>query len=121
MTSDSPSSESDALAFGNSFKVAMQAFMMKASGVRLMPFSFAGPFSSWRFASSSVISARSCCVTWGRLIQLACKRGPEIFWMRVSGCVSISPNFAKSMTGTCGNAGAAGAALSPVSIALTMP
>ncbi len=93
--------------------------MMKASGVRPMPRSFAGPLSSCRFASSVVISARSCCVTCGRLIQLACKRGPAIFWIRVSGWTSISPNLAKSTTGVFGSAAPAGPAVCPVSMALT--
>ena len=94
--------------------------MMNASGVSEMPRSLAGPLRSWRLASRSVISARSCWVTCGRLIQLACRRGPEIFWMRVSGWTSISPNLAKSTTGVFGSAGAAaGPAARPVRIALT--
>ena len=53
------------------------------------------------------MSASSCCVTCGTLTQLACSRGPEIFWMRDSGSVSMRPYFAKSTAGTAGSALAA--------------
>ena len=50
------------------------------------------------------MSASSNWVTCGMLTQLACRRGPEIFWIRDSGLSSIGPNFAKSTTGTRGSA-----------------
>ena len=53
------------------------------------------------------MSASSCCVTCGTLTQLACSRGPEIFWMRDNGSVSMRPYFAKSTLGTAGSALAA--------------
>ena len=56
------------------------------------------------------MSASSCCVTCGTLTQLACSRGPEIFWMRDSGSVSTRPYFAKSTVGTAGSAPPRGAA-----------
>ena len=55
------------------------------------------------------MSASSNCVTCGMLIQLACRRGPEMRWMRDSGSVLTGPYCAKSTAGTCG-AAAAGAA-----------
>ena len=50
------------------------------------------------------MSASSNCVTCGMLTQLACSRGPAIFWMRVSGRRSIGPKAAKSTWGTAGSA-----------------
>ena len=38
-----------------------------------------------RASSIAVMSASSNCVTCGMLTQLACSRGPAIFWMRVRG------------------------------------
>src|SRR5690606_21263901 len=46
--------------------------------------------------------ASSCCVTCGRLTQLACSRAPEMRWIRDSGRSSISPNLAKSTSRTLG-------------------
>jgi len=48
------------------------------------------------------MSASSNCVTCGMFTQLACRRGPEIFWMRDSGLVSTGPNFEKSTAGMVG-------------------
>ena len=45
------------------------------------------------------MSASSNCVTCGMFTQLACRRGPEIFWIRLSGLVSTGPYFAKSTVG----------------------
>ena len=45
------------------------------------------------------MSASSCWVTCGIIAQLRAKLAPEIFWMRVSGFSSISPNLAKSTFG----------------------
>ena len=84
--------------------------MTKASGVSLMPRAVAWSFSLARVASISVMSASSNCVTCGMLTQLACRRGPAIFWMRESGRRSTGPNAAKSTSGTFGSA-AAGAGL----------
>ena len=69
---------------------------MKASGVIFTPAAAALSFSFARSASSSVMSASSYCVTCGMLTHAACRRRPEIFWMRPSGLTSTSPNFAKS-------------------------
>ena len=77
---------------------------MNASGVSLMPAFAASPLSLLRVSSSSVMSASSICQTCGTLSQLACRRGPEIFWMRPSGLTSIAPNFEKSTSGTFGSA-----------------
>ena len=68
------------------------------------------------------MSASSNCVTCGRFTQLACSRGPAIFWTRVRGLSSIGPNFAKSTTGTRGSpepAPAAAAGAWPLSARLT--
>src|SRR6266446_3788764 len=47
------------------------------------------------------------------LIQLACRRGPEMRWMRDSGSVLTGPYCAKSTAGTCAAAPAAPAAQVP--------
>ena len=68
------------------------------------------------------MSASSNCVTCGMLTQLACSRGPAIFWMRVSGRRSIGPKAAKSTLGTAGSAaspGRAGAVSSCLTYAFT--
>ena len=66
---------------------------MKASGVSRTPSCVALPLSATRAMSRSVISASSCCVTCGRLIQLACRRAPEMRWMRDSGLTSTGAEF----------------------------
>ena len=101
---------SDAQNCGNFCNACTQARMTNASGVSLMPRPAASCFMLARAASMSVMSASSNCVTCGRLTQLACSRGPEIFWMRVSGLRSTGPNAAKSTVGTFGNASAPAAA-----------
>ena len=76
---------------------------MNASGVSFTPSCAALPLSAARAISRSVMSASSCWVTCGRLSQLACRRAPEMRWMRDSGLTSIAPNFAKSTSGTFGS------------------
>ena len=95
---------------------------MKASGVSRTPSCVALPFNATRAISKSVMSASSCCVTCGMLSQLACRRAPEIRWMRDSGLSSTAPNFAKSTSGTLGSAdtGAGGARTGAVRMALHM-
>ena len=71
-TSSAPGSSpsSEALKSGNFFSAATAALIRKASIVSLMP-SFSFSLLSWtRSASSSVMSASSCCVTCGIITQL---------------------------------------------------
>ena len=60
--------------------------MTNASGVSLMPCARRLLLQPGRASPPcAVMSASSNCVTCGRLTQLACRRGPAIFWMRDSG------------------------------------
>src|ERR1700722_6492519 len=108
----SPVGSSDALNRGNFCNAAMQALMMNTSGVSFTPSCAALSLSAPRTASWSVMSASSYCVTCGRLIQLACSRAPEIFWIRDNGLTSTAPNREKSTCATLGSPepAAAGAA-----------
>src|SRR5258707_1014082 len=99
----SPVGSSDALNRGNFCNAAMQALMMNTSGVSFTPSCAALSLSAARTASRSVMSASSYCVTCGRLIQLACSRAPEIFWIRDSGLTSTAPNREKSTCATLGS------------------
>ena len=104
ITSSPASASSDASKCGNACSACTQARITNASGVSLMPRAAASSLSCARVASISVMSASSNCVTCGTLTQLACRRGPEIFWMRLSGLRSTGPNAAKSTGGTRGSA-----------------
>ena len=115
-----PSSE--LLTVGNSCSALTHARRMNASGVSLMPSFAALSLSLLRVSSSSVMSASSICQTCGTLSQLACRRGPEIFWMRPSGLTSTAPNFEKSTSGIFGRAAPPAPAAPPLlSVCLTQP
>src|SRR5579864_8256187 len=104
-----PSGASAVLKRGNSCSALTQARMMKASGVSFTPAACALSLRLARSCSSSVMSASSNCVTCGMLTQLACRRDPEMRWMRDSGSSAVGPNCAKSTGGTSGSAGRAAA------------
>ena len=45
------------------------------------------------------MSASSNCVTWGIIAQFRARLAPESFLIRDNGCLSVSPNFEKSICG----------------------
>ena len=111
-----PSGSRAELKRGNSASARTQARMMNASGVSLTPAPCALSFKPARSCSSSVMSASSNCVTWGMLTQLACRRGPDILWIRDNGSVLTGPYCAKSTAGTAGKAVVPGAAVAAAAV-----
>ena len=79
--------------------------------VTLFPSFLAAASSSRRYPSRSVMSAKSCWVTCGIVVQDRVSAGPEILLMRLSFSSTVSPNAENSFSpATAGwGVGAAGA------------
>jgi hypothetical protein len=90
------------LTSGNALSADTAALTRNASSVTRYPSALAAVSSSLRYASVTVMSASSLCVTCGTLSQERCRCGPDTFLIRDRGCRSTGPNLLKSCAGIGG-------------------